>query len=73
MEFYKVLMTYPNGRVEEVEETFYSVEEAKKYADQLVLQVGYNAKIKGERKVKCRYSVIEKKDGESNIVFDSDM
>ena len=72
---YKVIVNYPNGKVEEVEEFFPTLEKAREYGEYLLAQVRQNASLKGGlfgRKPKCRFSVIEKKDSDSSIVYESD-
>jgi len=75
---YKVNVTYPNGNVEEIEEAFSTLNEAKTFGQNLLNQVGYNANYKGSilddegvRHVKPFFIIIEKNNNESKIVFDS--
>ena len=73
---YRVVMTYPDGSVEEIDEAFSTLGEAKDYAEKLMTQVGPNSRFKSilddKGNVKPRYSIVSKKDGLSTIVFDSD-
>ena len=74
---YRVVMTYPDGSVEEIDEAFSTLGEAKDYAEKLLTQVGPNSRFKSifdddKGNVKPRYSIVSKKDGLSTIVFDSD-
>ena len=75
---YRVLMTYPNGKVEEIQEVFAGLDEARQYATRLLNQVGFNSSFKdvleddnGRKNVKPYFVITAKKDGESMIVFDS--
>jgi len=76
MALYRVIMTYPGGRVEEVEDTFSTLEDAKDYGRQLTLQAQANTNYrdKGDFFVKETnpYFIVTRKEGaESSIVFDS--
>ena len=75
MALYHIVMTYPNGKVEEIQENFSAFDQAREYAENLVQQVGYNASIKGSFDnslfVKTYYLITAKKDGQTMIVFDS--
>ena len=75
---YKVNVTYPNGNVEEIEESFSTLDEAKSFGQNLLNQVGYNTGYKCSvlddeevRHVKPFFIIIEKNNNESKIVFDS--
>ena len=80
MAIYKVEVTYPTGRVEEIDEAFETLEKAIEYGQQLLVQVGNNARFKNDldedglprKTVKPRFSVLEKENGQESIVFDSD-
>ena len=74
MSIFIVEVTYPNGNVEEIEEEFTSLEAAKRFGDNLMVQVGYNAGIKGSRfgrSVESFYRVLEKNRDETKIVYES--
>ena len=43
MSIFKVIVTYPNAQMEEIEEDFYTLEKAIEYADHILGQVSYNA------------------------------
>ena len=76
MPYYKVTMTYPSGRVEEVEDTFSTLEKAKEFGQQLIVQAQANSKFRDnglffKKKTKPYFVVFEKEGKESNIVYDS--
>ena len=76
MPYYKVTMTYPGGRVEEVEDTFSTLEKAKDFGQQLILQAQANSRQRDtgaffKKKTKAFFVVYEKEGKESNLVFDS--
>ena len=76
MALYRVTMTYPGGRVEEIDDTFSTLEQAKDYGNQLTIQskANTNYRDKGDffvKKTDPYYIVTKKEDGESKIVFDS--
>ena len=76
MPYYKVTMTYPGGRVEEVEDTFQTLEQAKEFGQQLIVQAEANSELRDTgaffRKKTKPYFVIHEKEGkESDLVFDS--
>ena len=69
---YKITMTYADGSVEEIANSFISVERAKEYAENVIRQYAYDQSVKGKYDpgiyVKTFYLI---KDGAGNIVFDS--
>ena len=74
---YRIVMTYTDGSVEEIDEAFSTLGEAKDYAEKLLTQIGPNSRFKSIldddcKSAKPRYSIVSKKDGVSTIVFDSD-
>ena len=76
MALYRVIMTYPGGRVEEVEDTFSTLEDAKEYGRQLTLhaQANTNYRDKGDffiKKTDPYFIVAKEENAESSIVFDS--
>ena len=76
---YILYITYPDGHVEEIEERFSSVEEAKKYAEELLLQVANTERYhyahgdsKGiQKRGKASFIISKKGPSGSQIVFDS--
>ena len=77
MKLYYVIMTYPSGKVEELQESFEQVADAKEYGLQLLNQVPHNENYRSpsfleeERQVKPFFVIVEKSDKESRIVYDS--
>lgn len=76
MTYYKLIMTYPGGRVEEVDETFSTLEAAVEYGRQLNIQAQANTEYRDKgsffvKKTKSSYVVVKHDDNESKIVFDS--
>ena len=76
MAYYKLMMTYPGGRVEEVDDTFSTLDSAVEYGRQLYVQSQANTEYrdKGDffiKKTKPYFIVVRKDDKESKIVFDS--
>ena len=72
--FYKLEFTYPDGHVEEIEETFIGVTQARVYGDSLLVQVANTEQYRSSRGKTLRqpyYCVIENANGERKIVFDS--
>ena len=76
---FRVIVTYPNGQVEEIDEDFNSLEEAKAYVERILGSMGANEQYhpdildeEGEVRHVEPYAIItEKVDSESQIVFDS--
>ena len=72
-------MTYPDGHVEEIEQEFSSVEEAKKYGYGLLAQIGQTEKYhyahgdyKGiQARGKAKFMVLRKTRDGSEVAFDS--
>ena len=76
MAYYKLMMTYPGGRVEEVDDIFSTLDSAVEYGRQLYVQAQANTEYrdKGDffiKKTKPYFIVVRKDDKESKIVFDS--
>lgn len=77
MKLYYVIMTYPSGKVEELQESFEQFADAKEYGLQLLNQVPHNENYRSpsfleeERQVKPFFVIVEKSDKESRIVYDS--
>ena len=73
---YRVTISYPDGHIEELEEVFNSLEEAKRFGD------AYLAQVKATETHKKRsyledgpkdpyYMVMEHRDGSRKIIFES--
>lgn len=77
MKLFYVIMTYPSGKVEELQESFKQFADAKEYGLQLLNQVPHNENYRSpsfleeERQVKPFFVIVEKSDKESRIVYDS--
>ena len=73
MSIFKVIVTYPNAEVEEIDQDFYQLEKAVDYAKHILGQVQYNAQFHASRGVNVQpYAVVKETNGkESKIVFDS--
>ena len=76
MPYYKVTMTYPGGRVEEVQDTFPTLEKAKEFGQQLIVQAQANSEFRDsgiffKKKTRPYFTISEREGKESNIVFDS--
>ena len=76
MAYYKLTMTYPGGRVEEVQDTFATLEQAKEFGKQLIVQAEANTEFRDsgiffKKKTKPYFTISEKEGRDSNIVFDS--
>ena len=77
MKLYYVIMTYPSGKVEELQEGFEQCEAAKAYGIQLLNQIPHNENYRSpsfleeEKQIKPFFVVVEKDDKESKIVYDS--
>ena len=73
-------MTYPDGHIEEVEQDFSSLEEAKKYAYSLLTQIGQTEKYhyahgdyKGIQACgKAKFMILRKNMDGTTVLFDSD-
>lgn len=69
---YKITMTYADGSVEQIANSFSSVERAKEFAENKIRQYAYDQSVQGKYDpaiyVKTFYIV---RDGAANIVFDS--
>ena len=69
---YKITMTYPDGSVEEIANSFITVERAKEFAEERIRQYAYDQSVQGKYDpaiyVKTFYLI---KDGAANVVFDS--
>ena len=79
--YYKVSVTYPDGHTEEIEESYDSLEKAKEFGDNIVLQVqnteryhknkgGFLGLFKRKKKA-CYYVVRYVTDDGAEEVFDS--
>lgn len=78
---YKVSFTFPSGRIEEIEDTFNTKEEAVDFGRKLYLEVKNNRTFRGSmtreadvitpKKRKPHFLVLEVKDSKSSVVFDS--
>ena len=76
---YRIVMTYPNGKVDEMDEIYSTLEEAREQAQHILSQVGFNAGYKnviddnfsGKKTIKPYFVIVAKKDGDSMIVYDS--
>ena len=79
MPIFRVIVTYPNAKVEEIDEDFNHYEEALAYANHLLGSVDANEQYhpdildeEGEAKHVKPYAIItERIDNESRIVYDS--
>ncbi len=73
MAFYKVIMNYPSGKVEEIEDSFPSLDAARNFGEQLKGQVLANSRfIDDEEELKEPYFIVVKReDGKNSIAFDS--
>ena len=76
MPYYKLTMTYPGGRVEEVQDTFQTLEKAVEFGRQLIVQAEANTEFRDsgvffKKKTRPYFTVSEREGKESNIVFDS--
>ena len=76
MPYYKLTMTYPGGRVEEVQDTFQTLEKAVEFGRQLIVQAEANTEFRDsgvffKKKTRPYFTVSEREGRESNIVFDS--
>ena len=73
--YYKVQISYPNGRVEEIDERFSTQSQAIKYGDTLLAQIPSNKNYRDdfEREVsyKSYFLVIEYSEQEKKVVFES--
>ena len=77
--YYKVLVTYPNGKTEEIEDSFKSGQEALEFGKTILGQIPYNAgyhdaatDVFGDKVFKQPYFMIEKVGGgKRKIVYDS--
>ena len=69
---YRITMTYADGSVQEVANSFISVEKAKEHAENLIRQYAYDQSVKGAYSpaiyVKTFYII---KDSAGNVAFDS--
>ena len=69
---YKITMTYPDGSMEEIANSFISVDRAKQFAEEKIRQYAYDQSVQGKYDpaiyVKTFYLV---KDGAGSVVFDS--
>lgn len=70
---YTLDVNYPDGHVEEIEETFDLLDDAKAYAENLLLQVGYTEQYHGNKGKKHQpyYFVKTRENDRTVIVFDS--
>ena len=79
MPIFKVIITYPNSSVEEIDEEFAHLDDAIAYADRILAEIPFNAPYhndildeEGDAKNIVPYAIVtEKEDGESRIVYDS--
>ena len=74
--YYKVQISYPNGQVEEVEETFNALDLAIQYGNSLLIQVGPNENFhegldEEEEPQEAYFFVIEVDEEKKDIVYDS--
>ena len=79
-QIFKLVFVYPDGHIEEVEETFYDAEKAKEYGNSLLVQVQnteeyFNHNQDDElgfgKKRNPYYMVVEVTDNKYSMVFES--
>ena len=76
---YRLYITYPDGHVEEIEEEYSKIDQAKNYAIKLLTQVAATEKYhyahgdwKGiQKRGKASYMIVRKTEDGSEVVFDS--
>ena len=73
MSIFKVIVTYPNADVEEIDQDFFSLEKAVDYAKHILGQVQYNAQFHASRGLSVQpFAVVKEVSGqEAKIVYDS--
>lgn len=70
----KVVFVYPDGHIEDIQEVFNNVDDAKAYGDRMVGMVYQTEEFHGGfgfRKRKPYYMIVEIKEKERVMVFDS--
>ena len=69
---YRITMTYADGSIEEIANSFSSVESAKTFAEERIRQYAYDQSVQGKYDpsiyIKTFYLI---KDSADNVVFDS--
>lgn len=71
---YKVQITYPNGRVEVIEEDFKTGKDALEYGNSMLAQIAQTEKFHGgfsDDKQEARFYIIEIKGKKQRVVYDS--
>ena len=72
MAYYKVIMNYPAGKVEEIDEYFRSIDAARKFGEHLKgLSIANSPYIDAEFKQDPYFIIVEKDEDKTTIVFDS--
>ena len=73
MSIFKVIVTYPNAEVEELNQEFFTLEEAIFGAKHILGQVQYNAQFHANRGAKVKpFAIVKEISGqEAKIVYDS--
>ena len=72
--WYKLVFVYPDGHIEDIQETFKDVERAIDYGKKLAIQVVHTEKIRNgifRRKPKSYFMVVEAQDSDYRMVYDS--
>ena len=73
--YFKVQISYPSGKVEEIEEKFATCAQAKKYGEALLAQIpsnkGYRDFVEQEAMVNPYFFVIEYSENEKKVVYES--
>lgn len=72
--YYKVVFVYPDGHIEEIEETFKEGLEAKEYGNNLLAQVANTEQFHGgldEEKRNPYFMIVEVKGKKLKLVFES--
>ena len=79
MSIFKVIVTYPNAEVEEIEQDFYHLDKAIEYAEHILGEVQYNAPFHADSldddgdviSVEPYAIVKELENNEAKVVYDS--
>ena len=79
MSIFKVIVTYPNANIEEIEEDFYSLDKAIEYAEHILGEVAYNEPFHADSfdedgdivKVDPFAIIEERGNEETQVVYDS--
>ena len=73
--YYRVQISYPNGRVEEIDEKFTTQNQAIKYGETMLAQIpsnkNYRDDFEQEASFKSYFFVIEYNGEEQKVVFES--